>query len=393
MAIEIKELVVRRGGMKIQAYPAAKVVGPRLHDYFGRQQAEAVARGQIAASVPDVETIESVINAAFWASLRREEGYIPRISLALLPPDETEHPMRFERPLPLSSAALTRIAPAVERAGIHLGTWRNGHNELVVWGTARSIRSWCIVLEVAAPGLLVIKHHRGDESGKFTNVAVLEGDLIKIVDERASSLPDCPPLLQSLLGFDSPVAWVDSVNVLVQLAVSMRTHGHGGSLLVVPARTEAWRDSIVRPIPYAVSPAFDELMALSREVPEGAQKIRWEESLRRAVESVAGLTAVDGATVISTDYEVLGFGAKITRRRGAPPIEQVTVTEPIVGGTPALVHPEELGGTRHLTAAQFVQDQRDAVALVASQDGRFTIFAWSPCEEMVHAHRVEALLL
>ena len=34
-----------------------------------------------------------------------------------------------------------------------------------------------------------------------------------------------------------------------------------------------------------------------------------------------------------------------------------------------------------------------AVALVASQDGRFTVFAWSPCEGMVHAHRVETLLL
>jgi hypothetical protein len=46
-----------------------------------------------------------------------------------------------------------------------------------------------------------------------------------------------------------------------------------------------------------------------------------------------------------------------------------------------------------LSAAQFVFDQRDASALVASQDGRFTIFQWSPCDEMVHAHRVEALLL
>ena len=51
------------------------------------------------------------------------------------------------------------------------------------------------------------------------------------------------------------------------------------------------------------------------------------------------------------------------------------------------------GGTRHLSAAQFVYDQKGAVALVASQDGRFTVFAWSPCEERVHAHRVEALLL
>jgi hypothetical protein len=59
----------------------------------------------------------------------------------------------------------------------------------------------------------------------------------------------------------------------------------------------------------------------------------------------------------------------------------------------AIVHPTQLGGTRHLSAAQFVQDQHDAVALVASQDGAFTVFAWSPCEDMVHAHRVETLLL
>ena len=36
---------------------------------------------------------------------------------------------------------------------------------------------------------------------------------------------------------------------------------------------------------------------------------------------------------------------------------------------------------------------REAVALVASQDGRFTVFTWSPCENRVHAHRVETLLL
>ena len=60
---------------------------------------------------------------------------------------------------------------------------------------------------------------------------------------------------------------------------------------------------------------------------------------------------------------------------------------------PDVIHPSQLGGTRPLSAAQFVQDQRDVVALVASQDGRFTVFAWSPCADMVHAHRVETLLL
>lgn len=225
------------------------------------------------------------------------------------------------------------------------------------------------------------------------NVAVLEGDQIKWVDEHAADLPDCPDLMTSLLGFGSPASWVRSVNVLVQLAVSMRAHGRGGLLLVVPAANESWRESIVAPIPYAVSPPFSQLAHLSREVPAEGGQLAWQESVSRIVDTLAGLTAVDGAVVMTDQHELLGFGAKITRRKGRSRVERVTVTEPIEGGAAVLAHPEELGGTRHQSAAQFVHDQRDAVALVASQDGRFTIFEWSSADAMVHAHRIEALLL
>ena len=249
------------------------------------------------------------------------------------------------------------------------------------------------MLEVAAPGLLVVKHHRG-EMGKFVNVAVLEGDQIKVIDELASNLPDCPMLVTSLLGFDtSGTLAAGSINVLVQTAVSMRRHGRGGSLLVVPADTDVWRESIVRPVPYAISPVFSELAGLVRRPAEERRERGWQDAIAESIDAVAGLTAVDGATVMTDRYDLLAFGAKITRRSGHPQVEQVTWTEPIEGGLAAVVHPSRIGGTRHLSAAQFVHDQRDAVALVASQDGRFTIFAWSPCEDMVHAHRVEALLL
>jgi hypothetical protein len=333
-----------------------------------------------------------MINATFWASLRREEGYVPKISMAYLPPEHNVHPMVLECPLPLTPAALTKIAAIVEHAGIHLGVWeRNG--ELCVWGATHNIPTFCFVLEVVEPGLIVIKHHRGEQSGKYVNVAVLEGDQVKIVDESATSLPDCPELLTSLLGFDSPASWVDSVNVLVQLAVAMRGHGRGGSLLVVPAESDAWRESIVHPIPYAVSPPFSELADVMRETGEGRAADIWKEALRETVDAIAGLTAVDGAAIITERYDLLAFGSKIQRRRGAAPVETVTVTEPIEGGVPIVLNASQLGGTRHLSAAQFVHDQRNAIALVASQDRRFTVFAWSPCEETVHAHRVEALLL
>jgi hypothetical protein len=373
------------------AYPAARIVSPKVHAYFTRQRAETSATGNgRVATLPDIAVIQNIVDAAFWASLRREEGFIPRISLAFVAPDETKSALLFERPLPLDPGLLTKIAPAVERPGIHLGV-SHGENGLVVWGTTRAIPSLCFVVEVAAPGLIVIKHHSSETAGKFVNVAVLEGDQVKIIDERAAAIPDCPALLTALLGSESPAAWVSSVrhsvNVLVQLAVSMRAHGRGGSLLVVPRLADDWRESIVSPIPYAVSPPFSYLAELARALDDDSGR------LNRTVDAVAGLTAVDGAVILTDQYDVLGFGAKITRRRGHPLVEQVIVTEPIEGGVAALVQPDKLGGTRHLSAAQFVQDQHGCAALVASQDGRFTVFEWSPCENMVHAHRIEALLL
>ena len=383
--------------MTYGAYPVGRGVAARVRDHFARNLGEALAgvegeAVQVVAPLPEAAAIEALVDAAFWTSLRREEGYVPTISLALLPPEGTPSPMLFERPLSLLPATLARVAPAVERAGIHLGVW-NDRDGFSVWGATRALPRNCLVLEVTAPGLLVVKAHRGGEHTKFTNIAVLEADQVKIVDENASSLPDCPSLLTSLLGFDAPGSWGESVNVLVQLAVSMRAHRRGGLLLVVPGGTESWRDSIVSPMLYAVAPAYSELHALMQRRAAESDTRGWREALQRAVDAIAGLTAVDGATLLTDTYDLLAFGAKIARRRGSPPVEQVTVTEPIEGGHPDVVHPTQLGGTRHLSAAQFVHDQRDAVALVASQDGHFTIFAWSPCEDMVHAHRVETLLL
>jgi hypothetical protein len=376
-----------------ETYPPARIVAPKAYDHFAKHVNAARLRGhQPIAAVPSADVIERMINATFWASLRREEGYVPKISMAFLPPEHNEHPMLIERPLPLAPATLTKIAAIVEHAGIHLGVWQYG-GELCIWGTTHNIPTFCFVLEVVEPGLIVLKHHRGEQSGKYVNVAVLEGDQIKVVDETASSLPDCPELVTSLLGFDSPASWVDSVNVLVQLAVAMRSHGRGGSLLIVPADNHEWRESIVQPMPFAVSPPFRELTQLMSHMGDGRQAEAWREALRETVQAIAGLTAIDGAAVINDRYELLAFGAKIQRRRGASPVESVMVTEPIEGGTPSLTSAVQMGGTRHLSAAQFVHDQRRAIALVASQDRRFTVFAWSPCADSVHAHRVDVLLL
>jgi hypothetical protein len=368
------------------------MVAPTVAEHLAIHLAVAQAAGAAdLAPAPEVETIEGLIDAAFWASLQREEGRSPRISLAYLPPDAAGHAMVFSRPLALNASNLSKLSPAVERPGIHLGVWPHG-GELRVWGAGRAVPTGTLVLEVMDPGLLVLKYRRGEELDKFGTIAVLQGDRVQVVDERGASLPDCPDLLTSLLGFDAPAPAAGPTSVLIQLAISMRAHHRGGSLIVVPSGSDAWQASAAQPIPYRVAP-YDDLAQLLRSDEAERALPAWRAAFAQAVDAIAGLTAVDGATVMDECDQLLAFGVKLVRRRGSERVERVAVTAPVVGNVAEVVEPSALGGTRHLSAAQFVHDQRDALALVASQDGRFTVFAWSPCEDMVHAHRVETLLM
>lgn len=374
-------------------YQAATKVSQAIEDHFAHHIAAAKANGeQKVATPPKVAVIEQIIDVAFWTSLRKEEGHSPQISIAFLSPPQAEKALIFEHHLPLNADTITKLAPGVERAGIHLGVWIKD-DELCVWGTTTTIPNFCFVLDVSQPGLIVIKHRRIFGLGKYTNVAVLKGDEVRIIDESSATLPDCPTIVASLLGYNSPSLWNDSVNVLIQLAVSMRAHGHGGSLLVVPVGTDVWRQSIIQPMHYAIKPAFSALTDLIMNNNTEKSDIFWKSALSREVDNIAGLTAVDGATVITTEHHLLTFGAKIIMREGSTRVKQMSLVEPIKGGEAVVIHPAQSGGTRHLSAAQFVHDQHDAIALVASQDGQFTVFSWSPFYDMVQAHRIDTLLL
>jgi hypothetical protein len=350
------------------AYPIARAAAARVHDYFATRIA--------SHPLVDIDTLEAAINIAFWASLRREEGVTPRVSLAFAPRERVGRPMFLNPPILLTAQSLTKMAPAVDRPGIHLCVCRDDAG-LLAWCLTQHLPPFCAVLEIVGPGLLVVKYSRSQDSAKFMNVAVIESDEIKVIDTVAAGVTDCPALLQPMLGLDTQFRSEDSASVLIQIAVSMREHGRGGTLLVVPSETETWRESILSPLLYSVSPAY----------------AARQDALARDIHSIAGLTAVDGATIVNDKLEVLAFGAKIVRRGAAPIIHQLTLTEPIEGYSASVIEPAQLGGTRHLSAAQFTQDQRDSIAMVASQDGRFTVFGWSPCEERVHARRVETLLL
>src|SRR5262245_59426839 len=99
-------------GMGEPTYPAARVVAERIHSRIVQQPGYT--------STPGDALIEEVISAAFWASLRREEGRTLTVSITLIPPEQVYRPLLFSNLLSLDPDVLVRLAPAVERPGIHL---------------------------------------------------------------------------------------------------------------------------------------------------------------------------------------------------------------------------------------------------------------------------------
>src|SRR5215467_787951 len=95
------------------SYPAARIVAKRLEARI----ASSTAYKNSDSPKPDSAVVEEIITTAFWASLRREEGRAPRISLAFLPPEMSVRPLQFNGRVRLEPNMLSRIAPAVEKPG------------------------------------------------------------------------------------------------------------------------------------------------------------------------------------------------------------------------------------------------------------------------------------
>ncbi len=375
-------------------YLGARMVADTVAAHFRKHLREAseLHHEDTLASAPDSSIIEAVVDIAFWASLRQEEGRSPDISIALLLPSQATDPLIFGDPIRFTPQNLVKLAPAVEQAGIHLGVWHSDDG-LYIWGTTHTVPGICFVLEVVEPGFMVIKHRRVGGFGKFVNVAVLLGDQVKVVDEENMGIASCPALISSLANMPLPSYVGETFNMMVQVASAMRKHGRGGLMLMVPEHSNRWQQSVLQPINYPVDPAYSALPELMKNKEKGRLDPKWRETLLQTIELIGGFTAVDGATVVTRQYDLLGFGAKVKPLHNGASVDEIILTEPVAGSSFSRMHPAQYGGTRHLAAAQFVYDQHDALALVASQDKHFTVFAWSEQMQLVHAHRIDVLLV
>jgi hypothetical protein len=339
---------------------------------------------------PSREHLAELINVAHWASLSTEEGHALVASIILRPSDNSVDTFHFDSPLDFTARTLGKLGPALEFPQADIGVWPDESGQLKVWGftavayeTAVKSDLW---VQILGPGRILIMF-----SGRA--IAALTANRAVFVDSRSFLHSIMPKIAAQAQKTEITLLNLFRYNAILKIAQRMRLHGRGGTVLIVPEDMN-WKKSITTPIKYTGGASFldaeamslppsrteladsDNLLRLIRELNLSPKKdwLRNWQQVQQQCARIARLTAVDGALVMTFDRYVYCFGAKIeaidtrsiaTTLRVIEPFEQQEARErPFTS----------LGGTRHISAAQFVYDQPGTISIVASQDGNVTFF-------------------
>lgn len=361
--------------------------------YFGSRSKPRLVDPE---SIPSVEQIEEIILALFWASAQKEEGRLSRYRVTFAEPNPLNFLALVFKTLKLWDVEeLRKLSPAVIPPDGQIGVWAYGEEgKLRIWGlqTTGMMR---VSFEVIDPGRVVVSHL----GFKIAEISGQKAGFISPAWNRRSLE------IMSRLGADgTPTGEVLSqlsIYVTQEILRRIRQLGHGGAVIFVPD-SRKWVRSVDQPVFYACGQHLNEMQrireALEDELRQVNEKTVSEENkqlqivqrgmnllgshsykifIGNAARSIAYLSAVDGATVLNGNFEVLAFGVKLRApRKAAKAVKSTTVTRilPLESehGLEEVALDQEFRGTRHMSAAQFVLNNPGAIAFVVSQDGGIT---------------------
>jgi hypothetical protein len=179
---------------------------------------------------------------------------------------------------------------------------------------------------------------------------------------------------------------------LERILYNVRQMGHGGTIIMVPDEISFDDPRLIDRIIFKYATKFDYAWSglvrslvnhhhyfdlyfpiiggekeLTKEVFTEINRYEDErdeidEELQDIANTIASLTCVDGALVITTRYKVLGFGGEII---AASP----TLNSVIDASSQEKVIPVDSFGTRHRSAFRFCSSLEESIALIVSSDG------------------------
>lgn len=387
-------------------------------------------RKTLPSPVPSVPVVREVLEVAFYASLRSEEGRFLRTSITFVDPHRPDirphlrrhsYPSctRFAQSLHFDVGTMAKLSRAVDQWVGSLAVFGTTRKNLAAWGIVDQAVGGNLRLHqepgngFALPGLFTINVDGvGDLSayhGRLFLGAIRKNVVVSkqhAALESTAAITAVLPYVQKIaLGIKRSVperhehiegtlltGWIGALS---RLCIGIRRNGAGGTLLLTGARSPKDVLHMAYGFPYdrlanAVAlhaldrtyhtivdePLWDmeELVPSEMVIDESLAKADLEDrenELAGAIKLVASLASLDGATVLTTDLKVLGFGAKID----APEFRGTIYDGPALErGTARPLDITRLG-TRHGSAIRYCAWDRKAIALVVSQDGDVRMIA------------------
>lgn len=372
-------------------------------------------------SLPDDEdTIRSVLSVAFQTSLLRDEDRPITFRLVVAPPEafdaeggppDRPHRLCFDALRPFTVNELRKLAPAVKYQRSILAVYPV-EGELRVWGILHTGPRWLHVVQggrgygpVLVSALVVMVSGPGDLLVGVDRIAVARlraGELsVPMVDVLTSSW--LPAMFASIrnevaeeyksrygaVALDTNILGRISRNFVRRIVSTIRAARHGGSVLVVPPdRVQRITDDALVDLKYVFSDEearrrfrtlvlamLKDLHAETAPSPPGWAD--YEASTSKAISEgddaifelahlVGALADVDGLVLMTTRFEIIGFGGVVSGALSDVPSVSLALD---VEGTTLTEEPTNATGTRHRAIYRICNAMPDALGIVVSQDG------------------------
>ncbi|MGH9874610.1 MAG: putative sensor domain DACNV-containing protein [Pyrinomonadaceae bacterium] len=351
-----------------EAILAASQPGVLPRPFFPQAQLRRCA----PETIPSAEVLRTLIETAFWTSLRREEGRELRFTIKYI--RQASQNLSFKYPIDFTVSNLRKLAPALSNVeDVEAGVTLSADGRLKLAGISNLITE-PLAIKVLDPGLVIV-------GLDLWNIAAISGDEPAFISNTLLSWSND---IWSIFAQNGDNSFSEPrVRTIINTARAMRLKGHGGTLLIVPPNADIEK-SIGENL-YEVNKANDVTAQPLKDLMEARRKLEAnkEDKLAKAMERfsenrllsnvpqfLAQVTLVDGATLMSSDFDVLAFGVKLKPSNDdiQPKVERI---DPLEHEAVA-----ETQGTRHTSAARFVFDNPGSVAIVVSQDGNVTAFVW-----------------
>lgn len=344
-------------------------------------------RGKI---VPSEQHLAEIISTAFWASLQFEEGRTLRFLVTYASPCPFDHlGLVFDfHGKSLRVEELIKLAPAVVPPDGQIGVNTFLDTGLLyIWGLQTTSMT-NVTFEALEPGRLVISFPMkskiveitGQKFGFINPEWNSQGlNLLSVRGEKNTD-SSTEQMLSMLTG-----------TVTQEILSRIRLLRHGGTIIFIGG--DEWKKFVEKPITYdcwrrlrsvpRVTEPFEQTLVDARKQAAPQEDIKektvmaginllndyqYRAVVADAARTIAYLTAVDGATVLNKDFEVLAFGAKIKESQKGAKKETVFKVSPYEEPARTILS-QAFRGKRHLSAARFVINNPDSTAFVVSQDG------------------------